>query len=188
MRFINLSQLLNSVRISKMRLRHFKDDFLKFRFYGFVTPDDAKMYNSLYFKDLYPLREFESLAQCMKSIYCCLPLLGELDSLWRKYPEGELCIVMNQVADSRTSKPNHILHFCESGIFRFGKKFKLSISILNLRKTYDARLGHLIIYGSDPGKWYYGDSEVIGSEFLEDDCMDIALSRFILNATDIIVY
>lgn len=186
MRFINLSQLLNSVRISKMRLRHFRDDFLRFRLYGFVTGTDS--YTSIFLKEQGLLESFDTLAKCMKSIYLNVPLLGELDMLWREFPAGELCVIMNQLSDARTSKPNHILHFCESGIFRFGKKFRLSISILNLRKTFDPRVGHLIIYGSDPGKWYYGDNEVIGREFLEDDCLDIALSRFILNATDIIVY
>lgn len=164
-----------------MRLKNFFDDFLYFRLLGFNTKDGIHTLKNN------ELIRFESLGKCMYWIYNNLLLLGEINEYWKKSTD-DLVITMQQYDSARSSKPNHILHYSESAIFRFNKRFKLIRSIYNLRKIYDPSLSYITIYSQTPDKLYYGDTEVIARDFFEDQCLDRELAQFLLKFNDIVIY
>ena len=153
-----------------MKFRYYSDEFVYFNILG---QDTSNGIINLGINEI-----FDSLKDCINYLYSH-PKIYKILLNNKQY---QLVIIMQQISDSRSSEPDNILYFCESGIFRFTVNkaaILFSKADINFRKTIDPSLDSATIFRLD-STFYYNDYSVNATEYFENKCIDRELSKYIL--------
>lgn len=182
-----------------MKLRYFTDDYV---YYSIIGVDDGcghlREFTNILEKD----RVHKSLTDCITYILQNISLQKEINDLYNlsvekskslsykvdMYNNFFILISMNEISSKRSSKPDNILHYCESALFKFNKNMVCRYSIFNFRKTIDPLLEYATLYENGDNVLYYSDKTVIAGQYFKEITTDKELAEFVLNNQKSIIF
>ena len=147
-----------------MKFRYFKDDYVSF----YIESIDET---------------FGTLKDAVNYLYLTKQLIADKANM------NEVNIVMQENSTDRSSKPNHILHFCQLAIFSFKfhkKKWKLDKAYLQFRDHIDFNAGFARWFSSNPSELYfsgYTDGDRDATIYFKEICEDRELADFLISHT-----
>ena len=179
-----------------MRLRYFEDDYIYYKILG-VDNGTGKIikFESVPESDSI----FKSLTECTKYILQNISLQKEINMLYDEMKKNSelstyvynnffIVIYMKQICDKRSSKPDNMLYFCQSALFKFNRHLVCRYVMFDFRKFIDSKLEYATLYSEGDHILYYSDKTVIAGDYFKNITSDRELANFVLNNRKAIVY